>query len=110
VHIERKQSMKIIETLRDWSTPTEEDVLSVRMMGAGARGILLFRFTLGLLIFATAIIFFTLFIFTLDFKYLLIFPLLLVYGGRRSLQFVRFVKAHKLSKMTLNENTCTTVS
>jgi hypothetical protein len=94
--------MKIIETLRDWSTPTEEDVLSVRVMGAGARGLLLFRFTLGGLIFATAVIFFMLFILTLDFKYLLIFPLLLVYGGRRSLQLVRFIKAHKLSKTALS--------
>jgi hypothetical protein len=94
--------MKIIETLRDWSTPTEEDVLSVRVMGAGARGLLLFRFTLGGLIFATAVIFFILFILTLDFKYLLIFPLLLVYGGRRSLQLVRFIKAHKLSRTALS--------
>ncbi|MGZ4947239.1 MAG: hypothetical protein ACXV5N_12795 [Halobacteriota archaeon] len=94
--------MKIIETLRDWSTPTEEDVLSVRVMGAGARGLLLFRFTLGGLIFATAVIFFMLFILTLDFKYLLIFPLLLVYGGRRSLQLVRFIKAHKLSRTALS--------
>ena len=94
--------MKIIETLRDWSTPTEEDVLSVRVMGAGARGLLLFRFTLGGLIFATAVIFFMLFILTLDFKYLLIFPLLLVYGGRRSLQLIRFIKAHKLSKTALS--------
>jgi hypothetical protein len=85
--------MSIIETLRDWSTPTEEDVLSVRMMGAGARGLLLFRFTLGGLIFATSVIFFMLFILTLDLKYLLLFPLLLFYGGRRSLQLVRFVKA-----------------
>ncbi|MGZ4879878.1 MAG: hypothetical protein ACXV7G_02215 [Halobacteriota archaeon] len=90
--------MKIIGTLRDWSTPTKEDVLSVRFMGAGARGLLLFRFVLGGLIFATAVIFFMLFLVTLDFKYLLIFPLLLVYGGRRSLQLVRFIKAHKLSK------------
>jgi len=102
--------MSIIETLRDWSTPTEEDVLSVRMMGAGARGLLLFRFTLGGLIFATSVIFFMLFILTLDLKYLLPFPLLLFYGGRRSLQLVRFVKAHKLSKTTLNENPCTTIS
>ncbi|MGZ4928888.1 MAG: hypothetical protein ACXV76_11555 [Halobacteriota archaeon] len=94
--------MKIIETLRDWSTPTEQDVLSVRVMGAGARGLLLFRFTLGGLIFATAVIFFMLFILTLDFKYLLIFPLLLVYGGRRSLQLVRFIKAHKLSRTALS--------
>ncbi|MGZ4882205.1 MAG: hypothetical protein ACXV7G_14315 [Halobacteriota archaeon] len=94
--------MKIIETLRDWSTPTEQDVLSVRVMGAGARGLLLFRFTLGGLIFATAVIFFILFILTLDFKYLLIFPLLLVYGGRRSLQLVRFIKAHKLSRTALS--------
>jgi hypothetical protein len=92
--------MKIIETLRDWSTPTEEDVLSVRMMGAGARGVLLFRFTLGGLIFATSVIFFTLFILTLDLKYLLLFPLLLFYGGRRSLQLVRFVKAQKLSNIS----------
>ena len=91
--------MNIIETLRDWSTPTEEDVLSVRMMGAGARGILLFRFALGGLIFATSVIFLTLFILTLDLKYLLLFPLLLVYGGRRSLQLVRFAKAQKLSKI-----------
>ena len=91
--------MKIIETLREWSTPTEEDVLSVRMMGAGARGILLFRFALGGLIFATSVIFLTLFILTLDLKYLLLFPLLLVYGGRRSLQLVRFAKAQKLSKI-----------
>jgi hypothetical protein len=89
--------MNIIETLRDWSTPTEEDVLSVRMMGAGARGLLLFRFTLGGLIFAASV-------------YLLLFPLLLFYGGRRSLQLVRFVKAHKLSKTALNENPCTTIS
>ncbi|MGZ7131598.1 MAG: hypothetical protein ACXVIX_10680 [Halobacteriota archaeon] len=94
--------MKIIETLRDWSTPTEQDVLSIRVMGAGARGLLLFRFTLGGLIFATAVIFFMLFILTLDFKYLLIFPLLLVYGGRRSLQLVRFIKAHKLSRTALS--------
>lgn len=94
--------MKIIETLRDWSTPTDEDVLSVRFMGAGAQGLLLFRFVLGGLIFATAVIFFMLFIFTLDFKYLLIFPLLLFYGGRRSLQLVRFIKAHKLSKTALS--------
>ena len=92
--------MNIIETLRDWSTPTEEDVLSVRMMGAGARGLLLFRFTLGGLIFAASVIFFMLFVLTLDLKYLLLFPLLLFYGGRRSLQLVRFVKAHKLSKST----------
>lgn len=92
--------MKIIETLRDWSTPTEEDVLSVRMMGAGARGVLLFRFTLGGLIFATSVIFFALFILTLDLKYLLLFPLLLFYGGRRSLQLVRFVKAQKLSNIS----------
>jgi len=91
--------MKIIETLREWSTPTEEDVLSVRMMGAGARLILLFRFALGGLIFATSVIFLTLFILTLDLKYLLLFPLLLVYGGRRSLQLVRFAKAQKLSKI-----------
>jgi hypothetical protein len=102
--------MKIIETLRDWSTPTEEDVLSVRMMGAGARGLLLFRFTLGGLIFAASVIFFMLFILTLDLKYLLLFPLLLFYGGRRSLQLVRFVKAHKLSKTALNENPCITIS
>ncbi|MGZ4911161.1 MAG: hypothetical protein ACXVI1_10815 [Halobacteriota archaeon] len=94
--------MKIIETLRDWSTPTEQDVLSIRVMGAGARGLLFFRFTLGGLIFATAVIFFMLFILTLDFKYLLIFPLLLVYGGRRSLQLVRFIKAHKLSRTALS--------
>jgi hypothetical protein len=92
--------MNIIETLRDWSTPTEEDVLSVRVMGAGARGLLLFRFTLGGLIFAASAIFFMLFILTLDLKYLLLFPLLLFYGGRRSFQLVRFVKAHKLSKST----------
>jgi hypothetical protein len=102
--------MNIIETLRDWSTPTEEDVLSVRMMGAGARGLLLFRFTLGGLIFAASVIFFMLFILTLDLKYLLLFPLLLFYGGRRSLQLVRFVKAHKLNKTALNENPCTTIS
>ena len=102
--------MNIIETLRDWSTPTEEDVLSVRMMGAGARGLLLFRFTLGGLIFAASVIFFMLFILTLDLKYLLLFPLLLFYGGRRSLQLVRFVKAHKLSKTALSENPCTTIS
>jgi hypothetical protein len=102
--------MNIIETLRDWSTPTEEDVLSVRMMWAGARGLLLFRFTLGGLIFAASVIFFMLFILTLDLKYLLLFPLLLFYGGRRSLQLVRFVKAHKLSKTALNENPCITIS
>jgi hypothetical protein len=102
--------MNINETLRDWSTPTEEDVLSVRMMGAGARGLLLFRFTLGGLIFAASVIFFMLFILTLDLKYLLLFPLLLFYGGRRSLQLVRFVKARKLSKTALNENPCITIS
>ncbi len=92
--------MKIVETLRDWSVPTEDDVAAVRNMGSAIKGLLLFRFTLGGVIFVVSLVFLTLFLFTFDFKYLLIFPLLLVYGGRRFFQLLRFVKAHKKVQTT----------
>ncbi|MGZ4882069.1 MAG: hypothetical protein ACXV5H_12175 [Halobacteriota archaeon] len=92
--------MKIVEILRNWSMPTEEDVAAVHSMGSTTKGLLLFRFTLGGLIFATSLIFLTLFLFTFDFKYMLLFPLLLVYGGRRFFQLLRFIKAHKRLQTT----------
>ncbi len=86
--------MKILEILRSWSTPSEEDVAAVRNMHTSFKGVLLVRFSLGGLIFVVSLVFFGLFLFTLDFKYLLIFPLLLIYGGRRFFQLLRFVGAH----------------
>ncbi len=92
--------MKIVETLRNWSAPTEDDVAAVHAMGSATKGLLLFRFTLGGVIFAVSLVFLALFLFTFDFKYMLIFPLLLVYGGRRFFQLLRFVKAHKKVQTT----------
>ncbi|MGZ4902843.1 MAG: hypothetical protein ACXVI3_04000 [Halobacteriota archaeon] len=92
--------MKIVEILRSWSAPTEDDVAAVRNMGSAFKGLLLFRFTLGGLIFVVSLVFLTLFLFTFDFKYLLIFPLLLVYGGRRFFQLLRFISAHKKVQTT----------
>ena len=90
--------MKILEILRDWSVPTEDDVAAVHNMSSATRGLLLLRFTLGGVIFVVSLVFLSLFLFTFDFKYLLIFPLLLVYGGRRFFQLLRFIKAHKKQK------------
>ncbi|MGZ4882063.1 MAG: hypothetical protein ACXV5H_12260 [Halobacteriota archaeon] len=92
--------MKIVEILRNWSVPTEDDVAAVHAMGSATKGLLLFRFTLGGLIFAVSLVFLALFLFTFDFKYMLIFPLLLVYGGRRFFQLLRFIKAHKKLQAT----------
>ncbi len=63
-------------------------------MHSGLKGMFLFRFLLGGIIFAISLSFLTLFLFTLDLKYLLLFPLLLVYGGRRFFQLIKFVRAH----------------
>ncbi len=92
--------MKIVEILRNWSAPTEDDVAAVHNMGSAIKGLLLFRFTLGGVIFVVSLVFLALFLFTFDFKYLLIFPLLLVYGGRRFFQLLRFIKAHKKVQTT----------
>ncbi len=98
--------MKIVELLRDLAVPSEDDVAAVHNMGSATRGMLLFRFTLGGLIFATSLVFLALFLFTFDFKYMLIFPLLLVYGGRRFFQLLRFIQAHRTlrTRGTVGEN------
>ncbi len=88
--------MNVAEVLRDWSTPTEEDVAAVQNMRSGIKGMFFFRFLLGGVIFAISLSFLALFLFTLDLKYLLLFPLLLVYGGRRFFQLIKFVRAHRL--------------
>ncbi len=87
--------MNIIQTLREWCTPTDEDVAAVQTMHSGLKGMFFFRFLLGGIIFVISLSFLTLFLFTLDLKYLLLFPLLLVYGGRRFFQLIKFVRAHR---------------
>ncbi len=88
--------MDIAATLREWCTPTEEDVTAVQNMRFGLKGMFFFRFVLGGVIFVIALSFLALFLYTFDFKYLLLFPLLLIYGGRRFFQLIKFVKAHQV--------------
>ncbi len=88
--------MDIVATLREWCTPTVEDVAAVQNMHTGLKGMFFFRFLLGGVIFAISLSFLALFLYTFDLKYLLLFPLLLIYGGRRFFQLIKFVRAHHL--------------